>query len=79
MDAKCAKCKLSAVCLPIGPEKLAKRMWRCMKCKRLYFETSWVVSMHKNSVEVNDDCVELMTNLSKQGPYTLRWCYDCRA
>ena len=75
----CGRCSLSALCLPIGPKKLAARMWQCMKCKRFYFEVPWEVSRHKNSVEVDDDCVELLTNLLNHGPYTLRWCYDCRA
>lgn len=33
----CAECRFSAVCLPIGVEKLSERMIVCMECEDVFW------------------------------------------
>lgn len=50
--ASCGTCRLAAVCLSSGKHEVAKRLWRCRRCRRLRFR--------KKAVEVNCELGDVM-------------------
>ena len=72
----CAKCVLSAVCLPIGPRKLAAITWRCCLCKRLFLEDHWTATESRDPLKVNENCEALMEQL--KWSYEAGRCYECQ-
>ena len=57
-EGKCSHCKLAAVCLPVGPELLVKRMWQCGSCKGLFLGEA-----KGNQLTVNGKCYPLYAAL----------------
>ena len=38
MQKLCKTCKISLLCLPVGPEWLAERCFRCTRCENIWLE-----------------------------------------
>lgn len=51
---RCAKCKLSMLCLPVGVEQFASKCYRCLVCERAWY---W-----SNTDPQNDDVEFLITH-----------------
>ena len=66
------------MCLPIGPERLALKFWKCLDCDCFYTEQFDHKRIKKRVVQMNKYCAALMTQFSKHTTKNLWRCYDCR-
>lgn len=72
----CKRCKLSALCLPIGTDGLAKKLWRCNGCKRYFpFVSADGSTKDRKGVDMNEKCVSLEESLVT---VVYGRCYNCR-
>lgn len=74
----CTSCTLSALCLPIGPARLALMFWKCQDCDCFYIEHIGRARGQKRTVQVNRECAALMDHFSKLVTKNLWRCYHCR-
>ena len=73
----CSTCTLSAMCLPIGPARLSMMLWLCPGCKNVFIG-HYVSTLRADVVNVNEDCVALMTPLLGKRNDLMR-CFECRS